>query len=411
MNYIQYTYNDDDQVTQVATPTGNITYQYDPTTHWLTSTTDLNGDTTQYTYDPTTGNLTSVTQVSSAGNETTQYDYDRLGNLALMISPSGNRTALSHDVLGDTTAINASDNLAPTAEVTSQITSPTSVTVNVSASEPILVASITYWVDGQPQSSGTTSSVRLDDATSFSFDLTGVNAKELYDYQITLTDRVGVMQTLPQGTFAGDSVPPTDTITPVTPSLRSTAVNEMTITFSEAVTGVNLAALSLSLNGGPNLLTSAQTLSTSDNVTFTLGNLAGLTASQGNYTLNLTAAGSGITDIAGNALAANASTNWRVLLTLAVASVTPTSTGFTVQFDHAVNTSTLRLYGAGSRYSRHRTRGRGDRVDRGVRGLQRRGGHDNVRPDGGPAAARYVHGPAFQRRQRHQGSLRRPARR
>ena len=113
MNYVQYTYNDDDQVTQVATPTGNVTYQYDPTTHWLLSTTDLNGDTTQYTYDPTTGNLTSVTQVSSAVNETTQYAYDRLGNLVLMISPSGNRTAFSHDVLGDTTAIVGSNNLAP----------------------------------------------------------------------------------------------------------------------------------------------------------------------------------------------------------------------------------------------------------------------------------------------------------
>ncbi len=223
MNYIQYTYNDDNQVTQVATPTGNMTYQYDPATHWLTSATDLNGDTTQYTYDPTTGNLTSVTQDSPAGNQTTQYVYDGLGKLALMISPSGNRTAFTHDALGDTTGIISSDKLAPTGQVASQITSPTTLTVNVSASEPILVASITYWLAGQSESSGTTDAVRLNDATSFAFDLTGLNAQQLYDYQITLTDNVGVTQTTPQGTFAGDTTPPA--VTSTTPSAGTTGVS------------------------------------------------------------------------------------------------------------------------------------------------------------------------------------------
>jgi len=43
--------------------------------------------------------------------------------------------------------------------------------------------------------------------------------------------------------------------------------------------------LSLSNNGGPNLLTSAQTLATNDNQTFTLGNLTLLTGGGGNFTL------------------------------------------------------------------------------------------------------------------------------
>ena len=60
--------NDDHQVTQVATPTGNITSQYDPTTHNLIAQTDLNGNTTQYAYDPTTGALTTVNQVAAGGN-------------------------------------------------------------------------------------------------------------------------------------------------------------------------------------------------------------------------------------------------------------------------------------------------------------------------------------------------------
>jgi hypothetical protein len=61
------------------------------------------------------------------------------------------------------------------------------------------------------------------------------------------------------------------------------------------------------------LLTGA-TLTTTDNIAWTLGNLTTLTGLLGgattNYVLTLTAAGSGITDLAGNVLAANASDAW-----------------------------------------------------------------------------------------------------
>src|SRR5205823_2271761 len=59
-------------------------------------------------------------------------------------------------------------------------------------------------------------------------------------------------------------------------------------------------------DGGPNLLTAAQVLTIADGRTWTLGNLAGLTAPDGNYLLSLTAAGSGIADAAGNHLATDA---------------------------------------------------------------------------------------------------------
>ena len=322
-NFIQYTYNDQDQVTQVTTPTGTITYQYDPTTHRLTSTTDLNGNTTQYTYDAASGNLTNVTQVSSAGNQTTHYDYDRLGNLTLMTAPAGNRTAFRHNVMGDTTGVIEDDNLAPTAQVTSQITSPTTATINVAASEPILVASLTYWLDGQPESGGVTTSVRLNDASTFSFNLTGINTRQLYDYQLTETDRVGLSQSLAPGTFAGDTVAPTATIVPVSPALRNTPVGQETITFSEPVSGVTLSAFKLTLNGGSNLLTGSQTLTTSDNITYTLGNLAGLTTSQGTYTFTLPSTGSGITDLAGNPLSGNATNTFTIDTTAPTVTITP----------------------------------------------------------------------------------------
>jgi hypothetical protein len=112
----------------------------------------------------------------------------------------------------------------------------------------------------------------------------------------------------------------------VTPNPRNTAVSQLTITFNQAVSGFDLADLQLTRNGGSNLLTGAQTLTTSDNITWTLGNLAGLTAAAGNYVLNLTATSSGITDTAGNALTANASTSFTVdttAPTAVIASVTP----------------------------------------------------------------------------------------
>lgn len=113
-------------------------------------------------------------------------------------------------------------------------------------------------------------------------------------------------------TFTIDTTPPTVNISPVSPNPTNSAVSAIQIVFSEPVTGISIAALSLSSDGGPNLLTSSQTLTTSDNVTFTLGNLSSLTAANGNYTLTLTAAGSGITDLAGNPLAGGAVTSFTV---------------------------------------------------------------------------------------------------
>ncbi len=104
--------------------------------------------------------------------------------------------------------------------------------------------------------------------------------------------------------FTVNTVAPTAAITPVSPNPRNTAVDTMTITFSEPVSGFALSNLQLTLSGGANLLTSAQTLTTADNTTWTLGNLAGLTAASGSYTLTLSP--TGIVDAAGNAQLAGA---------------------------------------------------------------------------------------------------------
>jgi mannan endo-1,4-beta-mannosidase len=98
-------------------------------------------------------------------------------------------------------------------------------------------------------------------------------------------------------------------IADVTPDPRPSAVGSMTITFSEAIGGLDLADLSLTRDGSPVSLAGA-TLSSVNAVTWTLGNLAGATDRVGSYSLTLTAGGSVIVESNGYGIAANTSDAW-----------------------------------------------------------------------------------------------------
>ncbi|CAN5470043.1 hypothetical protein BH09PLA1_BH09PLA1_09480 [soil metagenome] len=104
--------------------------------------------------------------------------------------------------------------------------------------------------------------------------------------------------------------PPAATVTPVSPDPRGTTVDSIQIVFNQFVSGVNRADFSLTRDGGPNLLTFLQSVSTTNNVTYTLSGLASITSTNGVYTLTLTAAGSGITNVIGQAIVGNASDSW-----------------------------------------------------------------------------------------------------
>ena len=121
----------------------------------------------------------------------------------------------------------------------------------------------------------------------------------------TLATTITLVNALPSATFAAISSP------------RTTSIDSIGITFSEAVTGFDMGDLRLTRNGGAVSLASA-TL-TGGGTGWTLGSVSALTSADGDYELKLTASGSGITDSDGGGLAADASRSWKIDTTITVA--------------------------------------------------------------------------------------------
>jgi hypothetical protein len=136
------------------------------------------------------------------------------------------------------------------------------------------------------------------------------------------------------GAYERDTTAPTADIVDVVPDPRPDPVDTVQIVFSEPVSGMDLADLALSRDGGANLLAAGQqTVSSSDGgVTWTLAGLSGVTAASGNYALSLTAAGSGVADSAGNLMTNNVSDAFTVA---AEAAAPPAVTAVAVNDGHA----------------------------------------------------------------------------
>jgi hypothetical protein len=116
------------------------------------------------------------------------------------------------------------------------------------------------------------------------------------------------------GSIVVDTIAPTAAFGSVT-SPRNTAVDTITLEFSEQVTGLSLDALALTRDGKKIPLANA-TL-TGSGTSYSLSGLETRTATHGDYQLSLTADG-GVTDSAGNALAAAATLEWSVDTSIAV---------------------------------------------------------------------------------------------
>ena len=147
-----------------------------------------------------------------------------------------------------------------------------------------------------------------DDITWTLGNLTGLTGSTgTYTLTLNLTGVTDLAANAGVGTvseeWVTDTTAPTADITDVTPDPRNTAVDSIQIVFSEAVTGFTKADLTL-----PGVDLTTATLTSADNITWTLGNLTGLTGSTGTYTLVLDM--TGLTDLATNAGVGTVSEQW-----------------------------------------------------------------------------------------------------
>ncbi len=158
-------------------------------------------------------------------------------------------------------------------------------------------ATVTLFADGTPigstTASGTTTIVTTDGATTLADGLRTITARQTAPGNSQSSDS-------PAQVIQIDTQAPVATLVAVTPDPRTTPVPQMTIQFSESVTGLELGDLSLTVNAGANLLTGAQAPTSGDGITWTIGNLTSLTTAPGFYELVMSPTGAPIVDVAGN---------------------------------------------------------------------------------------------------------------
>jgi hypothetical protein len=283
--------------------------------------TNVDIDDFSLTRNGTTVSLAGLTV--SGGGDTYTLDLSTVttqdGNYVLTLQAAGSDII---DVGGNAFVVDASDSwtIGPLADIVNIAPDPRTTpvgTVTITFSEPVTGVDI---ADFRLTRNGT--NVALTGLTvggsgaNYTLNLSTVTATS-GTYILTLVaagsgivDATGSpLAANASDTWVMDTTAPTADIVDVTPDPRTTPVGDVTIRFSEAVTGVDINDFKLTRNG-TNVAITADMLSGSG-ATYTL-NLASVTGVVGSYTLTLTASGSGITDAAGNALTAGASDSFSI---------------------------------------------------------------------------------------------------
>jgi hypothetical protein len=134
------------------------------------------------------------------------------------------------------------------------------------------------------------------------------------------------------GALHNDTNPPIADIVDVSPDPRTSGINSIIINFTEPVINFDLSDLRLVRGSGANLLSPTQTLTTTNNTQWTLGNLSGITWIEGTYTLSFSSS-SNVTDQTGHGLATPPTDSFAV-------------TASTLTPGNGNNTYTLRLNGS-----------------------------------------------------------------
>ncbi len=172
----------------------------------------------------------------------------------------------------------------------------------------------------------------LDDSTELGLDLLNSSFGDLLGGAIpgANSNFIGFRST-------GLTLLPTANFTPVSPSVRSSAVTSVTFSFSEPMptTSVSLSNLQLTLNGTNVNLQGATLTPAKDQMHWTIGNLTGLTGASGTYSLKVGASGPTIKDFNGVSMASAASTSWTTV-TIDHFAMVPTTTTATAGASFAV---------------------------------------------------------------------------
>ncbi len=136
-----------------------------------------------------------------------------------------------------------------------------------------------------------------------------------YGFYSVATDNVGNVEPTPSTAEATTTVVNPLAVTAVaapSPNPRNTAVSAVDVTFNTPINlaSFTMAALTLGDNGGPNLITSAVTISpvAGTTSTYQINGLAGLTAANGNFVLTVLA--TAVKDACGNFGTGSLSTTW-----------------------------------------------------------------------------------------------------
>ena len=117
---------------------------------------------------------------------------------------------------------------------------------------------------------------------------------------------------LSQSWATGTNVPVIVSVGAGDPSLRNTPLQSTTVVLSEPIvaSSFDYHALSLTLNGGSNLITSAVTISQINPTTYQINGLGSLTTLDGNYVLTVNA--SGLVDGSGHSGVGSLAETWKM---------------------------------------------------------------------------------------------------
>jgi Ca2+-binding RTX toxin-like protein len=224
-----------------------------------------------------------------------------------------------------TITYSSGDTIAPTANIIDVSPNPRTTAVgsiDVTFSEAIQGSTFDYQDLNLTLNGGAnliTSAITVALVSDTTYRITGLDTSNDGQYQLSLitngiTDldgNAGTTTATETWTKATDA-PAVLAINGITNPLRNTPVTSLEVAFSQNInaSSLSISDLSLTLNGGANLLTASNTITAISGNTYQIGNIQGLTGEPGNYVFSVNA--TGVQNVAGNAGVGNRSVNWQL---------------------------------------------------------------------------------------------------